>query len=291
MKIRGIYKLTNTINGKVYVGSSNDILKRFRDHKRALKSNTHHSEHLQRAVNKYGISKFKTDIIRIVTKEENIFLIEKEIIESYNSISREFGYNMSLPNELGGIEHHSEISKEKLRKISYKYHRGTIEGYEEFRLKRLIYLNRIKRPHKKHNTDSRIVVLNRDESYYKEFNSIYECSKELSLCSTKIEDCVTQRYNKHNKRRMSVGGYRFLKKDIYDSGNYSFKENTKTIYQQLDDNGSIIAEFVGFSGLDATGEFKHSSVVSAISRGQKYKGFTFRVKPTPYMYKREEIQA
>lgn len=285
MKIRGIYKLTNTINGKMYVGSSNDILKRFRDHKRDLKSNTHHSEHLQRAVNKYGIGKFKAEIIRIVAKEENIFLIEKEIIESYNSISREFGYNMSLPNELGGVEHNSEDSKEKMRRMRYKSHNGTTEGYEEFRIKRLIYLNRIKRPHKKHNTDSRIVVLNRDESYYKEFNSIYECSKELSLCSTKIEDCVTQRYNKHNKRRMSVGGYRFLKKDIYDSGNYSFKENTKTIYQQLDDNGSIIAEFVGFSGLDATGEFKHSSVSSAISRGQKYKGFTFRVKPTPYMYK------
>ena len=285
MKIRGIYKLTNTINGKMYVGSSNDILKRFREHKKALRNNTHHSEHLQRAVNKYGISKFKTDIIRIVTKEENIFLIEKEIIESYNSISREFGYNMSLPNELGGVEHHSEDSKEKMRRMRYKSHNGTTEGYEEFRVKRMEYLERIKKRTRKHKGSKKIVVLNMDESFLREYDSIIECARDMQLDAKNISECSAQLYAKNNKRRLSHGGYRFLKKDIYDSGNYSFKENTKTIYQQLDDNGSIIAEFVGFSGLDATGEFKHSSVISAISRGQKYRGFTFKVKPTPYMYK------
>ena len=291
MITQGIYSIINTVNNKIYIGSSINITRRLKEHKGLLKKGKHHSEHLQRAFDKYGVESFKTKILKVVDNAEELFTEEIAFILKYRSNESLYGYNMSTPNTTKGIGTHSEDSKEKIRKISYKYHRGTIEGYEEFRLKRLIYLNRIKRPHKKHNTDSRIVVLNRDESYYKEFNSIYECSKELSLCSTKIEDCVTQRYNKHNKRRMSVGGYRFLKKDIYDSGNYSFKENTKTIYQQLDDNGSIIAEFVGFSGLDSTGEFKHSSVVSAISRGQKYKGFTFRVKPTPYMYKREEIQA
>lgn len=40
---KGIYKITNTKNGKVYIGSSSNIERRFTEHKCELIENKHHS--------------------------------------------------------------------------------------------------------------------------------------------------------------------------------------------------------------------------------------------------------
>lgn len=58
-RICGIYTITNKINGKIYVGQSVDILKRFGDHKRKLSANSHINQYLQSSVNKYGIENFE----------------------------------------------------------------------------------------------------------------------------------------------------------------------------------------------------------------------------------------
>jgi len=54
----GVYTITHTESGRVYVGSSKNIPHRWRGHIRALKSGTHHSVHLQRAWSKYGAEAF-----------------------------------------------------------------------------------------------------------------------------------------------------------------------------------------------------------------------------------------
>jgi group I intron endonuclease len=59
----GIYKITNTVNGKFYIGSSQDIERRWRDHRSALNHNKHHTAHLQSAWNKYGEESFSFAII------------------------------------------------------------------------------------------------------------------------------------------------------------------------------------------------------------------------------------
>ena len=43
----GIYKITNIKNGKIYVGSSKDIEKRWKEHLYKLKYGVHHSVKLQ----------------------------------------------------------------------------------------------------------------------------------------------------------------------------------------------------------------------------------------------------
>ncbi len=54
MKQIGVYKITNTVNGKFYIGASNNIAKRWRSHKRDLNKQTHHNKYLQRAWNKHS---------------------------------------------------------------------------------------------------------------------------------------------------------------------------------------------------------------------------------------------
>ena len=56
--MQGIYSITNTVNGKVYVGHSVDCLARLGQHRSKLKSGSHHNPHLQASVNKYGLGVF-----------------------------------------------------------------------------------------------------------------------------------------------------------------------------------------------------------------------------------------
>ena len=53
MSICGIYKITNKINNKKYIGQSIHVKERIAEHKNQLKNNTHHNQYLQNAYNKY----------------------------------------------------------------------------------------------------------------------------------------------------------------------------------------------------------------------------------------------
>ena len=79
---RGIYTITNLLDGRYYVGSSLTIEKRIKRHKKDLLSNKHHCQPLQRAWNKYGEQNFKFDIVLNLNhcEEQIIRDIEQEIL-------------------------------------------------------------------------------------------------------------------------------------------------------------------------------------------------------------------
>jgi group I intron endonuclease len=54
----GIYKLVNKATGQCYVGQSQYVKKRIREHFRLLRLNKHTNQHLQNAYNKYGADNF-----------------------------------------------------------------------------------------------------------------------------------------------------------------------------------------------------------------------------------------
>ena len=58
-----IYRITNTINNKCYIGQTKDYEQRFAEHKRLLRRNKHQNPHLQSAWNKYGEKNFSFDVI------------------------------------------------------------------------------------------------------------------------------------------------------------------------------------------------------------------------------------
>jgi len=54
----GIYTITNTISGKIYIGQTINIRRRWHSHHWHLRKNAHRNSHLQRAWNKYGEKAF-----------------------------------------------------------------------------------------------------------------------------------------------------------------------------------------------------------------------------------------
>lgn len=96
MYIMGIYKITNSVNGKLYIGSSKDINKRWKKHFSDLKNNKHHSKYLQNAWNKYGEDNFRFEVVELVNDEELLFNAEQKWLNKTNSFNGEYGYNMSM---------------------------------------------------------------------------------------------------------------------------------------------------------------------------------------------------
>lgn len=93
----GIYKYTNKINGKIYIGQSVNIYKRKNYHE-APNSRKLERSYFHRAIDKYGIENFDFEIVEECSKEE---LNEKEklYIEKYNSFDRNNGYNRTTGGE------------------------------------------------------------------------------------------------------------------------------------------------------------------------------------------------
>lgn len=89
----GIYKIINIKNKKVYIGSSKNIERRFKEHLHKLQDNSHHSIKLQRS---YNMTKdksiFKFEIIE-ETSENQLKEREQYYIDLYDSFNT--GYNCS----------------------------------------------------------------------------------------------------------------------------------------------------------------------------------------------------
>lgn len=65
----GVYKITNIVTGKFYIGSSLcSIYTRIARHKSDLLKNKHVNEHLQNSFNKHGLKAFKVDILEYCEK-------------------------------------------------------------------------------------------------------------------------------------------------------------------------------------------------------------------------------
>lgn len=108
--MQGIYKIKNTVNGKVYIGQSTDIVARWAHHMTYLNENIHGNPHLQNAWNKYGKDKFEFSIIEECEYDK---LTEREQywIDYYGGRNSNKTYNLRDAN-IGG--HLSDITRKRI---------------------------------------------------------------------------------------------------------------------------------------------------------------------------------
>ena len=97
IKIYSLYKITNLLNNKIYIGITNrDPEKRFAEHKKPSANSF-----IGKAIQSNGVENFSFEVLLTNIKDEDISNLERKYIEKYNSLLPN-GYNA----DLGGIEYH-----------------------------------------------------------------------------------------------------------------------------------------------------------------------------------------
>ncbi len=90
-----VYAIANKENGKVYVGSTVNLAKRWSEHWNALERGNHHSVHLQRAWNKSGAEAFELRVLEDCAPD-TVVDREQYWCDSLRSWDHACGYNIRL---------------------------------------------------------------------------------------------------------------------------------------------------------------------------------------------------
>lgn len=160
MKEPIIYKITNQINGKVYIGQTIQGLAR-RKGEHIHRFNLNERDHkLYLAMRKHGIDNFKFETLCCALNEHHLDDLEKHFITEYNSFNR--GYNMSC----GG----DSVSQETRDKLSRSLTGRKITWYDK------IVESRKRNPNRKQAKD--FVAKGADNVNSKTFLIVYPNGKE-----------------------------------------------------------------------------------------------------------------
>lgn len=126
-----IYKITNKINNKVYIGQTiNSLEKRFKQHLSEAKQGK--NCRLHSAIRKYGIDAF---VIEPIEKVENEFLNEREryYISLYDTTNTNNGYNMDAGGQSGwGL--HPRSGRYERKVCKYTLDGEYIETYQSIKI-------------------------------------------------------------------------------------------------------------------------------------------------------------
>ena len=202
----GIYMILNTYNNKCYIGSTKNFYTRKQKHFRLLVLNKHHSNHLQKAYNKYGKDKFTFIILEECEIEK---LLEKEVfwINLKNSLDPRYGYNVAIPKRNENLKLREDTIL-KLKINSYKQwysdKRISLEEFLEGKRAKDLYIKK-GIPNKE-----KVLVFNKNTGIKEyEFESISKTASYFKTSQKRISEVC-------NGRKRSCVGYIFVKEKDYN---------------------------------------------------------------------------
>lgn len=205
-----IYKITNLINGKVYIGQTkNDFNKRKNSHTSALRRNKHSNFYLQKSWNKYGESAFNFEKI-INCSQKELDFHERYCIVAFESLVNQKGYNL----ESGG-NNYKEIHESTRLKIS---NRMKVWAIKSGHIERLAESNRGDKSHHA----KEVVLVNTGET----FGSVKSANEKYPHVSRgNIQSCCCKKT--HGAGKMEDGTWMVweYKENYNPSKEYQFTKN------------------------------------------------------------------
>lgn len=239
MKQSYIYVIECISNCKKYIGQTVNLRKRWMEHKRTLNLNSHHSTLLQEDWNIYGEKDFKHTVLcecNINDVDER----ERYFISQYKSNNLKYGYN--LCNGGNKNKTHHEKTRELLRHQAVSSGRwkgknnpnfGGVTWDDERRkyyqeLNKAYWTKDAKKKHSEkmktaYNFDAAleavresVIQLDFNGEFIAEYSSVTEASAKTDISKPHISSCC-------NEKRASCGGYVWVKKEKYKSGDYKIR--------------------------------------------------------------------
>jgi hypothetical protein len=104
-----IYKTTNLVNGKIYIGQDS-------------KNNINYfgsGDLIKRAIKKYGLTNFKKETLCLCETQSELNEMEQKFISEYNSTDKSIGYNICIGGTNGTMlnRKHSKETKQQMSEI------------------------------------------------------------------------------------------------------------------------------------------------------------------------------
>lgn len=114
-----IYKVTNNLNGQVYIGQTSKTLEeRRRKHEKETLTESRKTVKFHNALRKYGFENFTWEVLKECQSQEELDYYEEYYINKYNSLDRESGYNLKHGGKFGGC--YSEEAKVNMGEATKK---------------------------------------------------------------------------------------------------------------------------------------------------------------------------
>ena len=128
----GVYRIVNTLDGKVYIGSSSRCRRRLRQHRWLLDAGRHTNGHLQGAWKKYGEAAFRFEVIEYIPSAliGELTDFEQGWIDATRAWDSAYGYNLARFAETVGRGR--VVSEESRRRMS-EAHKGKKSSEESRR--------------------------------------------------------------------------------------------------------------------------------------------------------------
>ena len=258
MKTYYVYKATNKLNGKSYIGQTSDFHKRVWQHIRCYEKE---DCKFHRAIKKYGVEAFSWEILKQCTSDKESLELERFYIEFYNTYRN--GYNENK----GGVGGHNAKSIVMLTKegefvkrydsaadakcdgfsdsnvlmCCKKEHRQQLcKGYrfmfEDEYLENGAepYIEIPKIVHTK-----KVVQCDLQGNFIAEYESVQEASEKTGTHRPSLSLNLSKRYK-------SANGFIFVYADEYpikDMNEYEVKRKGKKIFQLDKVSGEILNEY------------------------------------------------
>ena len=112
----GIYKLVNIATGQCYVGQSQRMEKRIKEHFRLLRWNKHPNQHLQNAYNKYGAENFYGAIEVECSNLDELDMLEEAFLNKEAWFVEPTVYNIAdFAKAPMRNKQHTEEAREKIK--------------------------------------------------------------------------------------------------------------------------------------------------------------------------------
>lgn len=214
----GIYRITNLLNNKVYIGSSIDVAFRLKTHQYRLNVQSHENSLLQRAWNKYGKTNFSFEMVEecpfdimydreqfwldTYSKEGNVYNFDLKIKKTDSEIRR-LNISKSLKGLMSGGKNprYVHLSEDETKRIIKIYqdgasiHEKELYGYGHSVVLRVLKENKIRvrrmaetRIGKPGSRAKRVYQYNMKGEFIKEWRCISEAAEALGITRNTIGD-------------------------------------------------------------------------------------------------------
>lgn len=223
----GIYKITNKVNGKSYIGQSVDIMDRWKSHRnKPFNQNSKDYDSLfYRAIRKYGLENFNFEIIEECKKEE---LNEKERywIKFYHTYAGDIdnnGYNLTLGGETNAVTQQQIDNAEEIKQLLLTTQMTQVEIGKKFGLSH-VSISYINNGRTWHDDDLTYPLREPVGVTPKEIREkkcfCIDCGKQITNKAKRCYECNLLYLKEKNRKQPSVTRNELEKLLLQNNGNF-----------------------------------------------------------------------